>query len=100
MVISGLGLKEEEVAAFVKGQQPTYPKFETWVREQPGVKRDKTSVDALNASIAGYNHADGMRKSILEANSLPDDESTPHDAVNLNNLDDWKSFHDQLAAAS
>ena len=50
--------------------------------------------EKLNASIRGYNHDDGTRKSILGANSLPDDATAQRDAVNLNNLDDWKEFHE------
>ena len=57
-------------------------------------KLDKASVEKLNAAIRGYNHDDGTRKSILGANGLPDDASAPKDAVNLNNLDDWKEFHE------
>jgi hypothetical protein len=39
-------------------------------------------------------HDDGTRKSILSASGIPDDTNAPKDAVNLNNLDDWKEFYD------
>ena len=94
MVIDGLGLSRDAVINFIKTSHPTYPQFEAWIKKQPGVKLAKASVDALNASIRGYNHDDGTRKSILGANGLPDDASAPKDAVNLNNLDDWKEFHE------
>lgn len=96
MVIDGLGLKREDVVNFIASQRPTYPQFEAWIRQQPGVKLDKASVDALNASIKGYIHADDVRKNILAANGLPDEPSAPRDAVNLNNLDDWKEFHEAV----
>ncbi|MDB6029660.1 MAG: hypothetical protein JWM68_5883 [Verrucomicrobiales bacterium] len=89
MVITGLGLNRDAVLGFLKASKPTYPQFEAWIKKQPGVKLDKGSVDALNASIVGYNHADDTRKSILSASGLADDATAPRDAVNLNNLDDW-----------
>lgn len=94
MVIDGLGLNRDAVIEFVKSQRPTYPQFEAWVKQQPGVKLDKGSVDKLNASITGYIHDDATRKSILSANGISDDGSAPRDAVNLNNLDDWKEFYE------
>lgn len=96
MVIDGLGLNREAVIDFIKTQRPTYPQFEAWIRQQPGVKLDKASVEKLNASIVGYNHDDATRKGILSANAIPDDGSAARDAVNLNNLDDWKEFHEAV----
>ena len=93
MVIDGLGLSRDGVINFIKSAKPTYPQFEAWIKKQPGVKLDKAGIDALNSSIRGYNHDDATRKSILSANGLPDEASSPKDAVNLNNLDDWKEFH-------
>ena len=90
MVIDGLGLKREPVLAFIKTRRPTYPQFEAWIRQQPGVKLDASSIAKLNAAITGYLHDDDTRKNILGANGLSDG---PRDAVNLNNLDDWKEFH-------
>ena len=93
MVIDGLGLNRDAVIAFVKNNKPTYPQFEAWVRKN-GTKVDKSSIEKLNAGIRGYIHDDETRKSILSANGLPDDATAPKDAVNLNNLDDWKEFHE------
>jgi hypothetical protein len=92
MVIDGLGLNRDAVIDFVKKSKPTYPQFEAWVKKN-GTKVDKGSIEKLNAAIRGYNHDDGTRKSILSANGLADDPSACKDAVNLNNLDDWKEFH-------
>jgi hypothetical protein len=94
MVIDGLGLKKEAVLDFIKTKRPTYPQFEAWIKSQPGVKLDQDSINKLNAAIRGYNHEDSVRISILGANNLPDDAKAPQDAVNLNNLDDWKEFHE------
>ena len=93
MVIDGLGLKKEAVIDFIQSKRPTYPQFEAWIKSQPGAKLDQDSINKLNSAIRGYNHDDDTRKSILSANNIPDDANAPHDAVNLNNLDDWKEIH-------
>lgn len=96
MVLDGLGLNRDAFLAFIRDQKPTYPQLEAWIRKQPGVKLDKASIESLNSAIRGYIHADDVRKSILSANGIPDDANAPRDAVNLNNLDDWKEFHDAV----
>jgi hypothetical protein len=93
MVIDGLGLNRDAVLGFIRDQKPTYPEFEAWIRKQPGAKLDKASIEKLNSAIRGYIHADDVRKNICSANGIPDDANAPRDAVNLNNLDDWKEFH-------
>ena len=95
MVIDGIGLNRDAVIDFVKKNKPTYPQFEAWVKKS-ATRLDKGSVEKLNTAIRGYNHDDGTRKSILGANSLADDSVSPKDAVNLNNLDDWKEFHEAV----
>ena len=94
MVLDALGLKKEAVVDYIKTQRPSYCEFEAWIKNQPGVKLDKAGIEKLNSSIRGYIHDDGTRKSILGANKLADDASACRDAVNLNNLDDWKEFHE------
>jgi hypothetical protein len=95
MVIDGLGLNRDAVIDYVKKSKPTYCEFEAWVKKN-GTKLDKGSIDKLNSAIKGYIHDDGTRKSILGANGLADDASACKDAVNLNNLDDWKEFHEAV----
>ena len=95
MTIDGLGLKRDAVIDFIKTNKPTYPQFEAWVKKN-ATKLDKASIEKLNASIRGYNHDDDTRKSVLSANGLSDDATAPKDAVNLNNLDDWKEFYDAI----
>jgi len=94
MVLDALGLKNEAVVDYIKTQRPSYCEFEAWIKKQPGAKVDKASIEKLNSAIRGYIHDDGTRKSILGANKLADDASACRDAVNLNNLDDWKEFHE------
>ncbi len=95
MVIDGIGLTRDAVIQFIKDTRPTYPQFEAWVK-QNATKLDKGSVEKLNAAIRGYNHDDATRKSILGASGIADDASAAKDAVNLNNLDDWKEFHEAV----
>lgn len=92
MTLDGLGIDKEEFLAFINESKPTYPQLEAWILEKKGGSLDATAVKKLNDSISGYHHADEVRKEILSANGLPDDGSLP-DAVNLNNLDDWLTFH-------
>jgi hypothetical protein len=95
MTIDGLGLKLDAVIDFIKTNKPTYPQFEAWVKKN-ATKLEKASIEKLNSSIRGYNHDDDTRKSVLSANGLSDDATAPKDAVNLNNLDDWKEFYDAI----
>jgi hypothetical protein len=93
MVLDALGLKKQATVDYIKSNRPTYPQFEAWIKKQPGVKLDKASIDKINGAIRGYIHDDPTRTSILSANGIPDDPNAPRDAVNLNNLDDWKEIH-------
>ena len=97
MVLDGIGLDKDATLSYIRSNKPTYPQLEKWVLDQKGGKLDDDKVEALNKSIAGYNHADETRKEILEASGLEDDGSIL-DAVNLNNLDDWFCFHQQEIA--
>lgn len=95
MVLGALGISVDAFAAFIAAEKPTYPRCEAWILEQCGGSLDPKVVADLNASIAGYHHKDEVRESILDANGLPDDGSIL-DAINLNNLDDWLSFHKEV----
>ncbi len=92
MVLDGLGLDRAEFLAFIADQKPSYPQTEAWVLQKKGGQLDQAAVDALNAAIIGYNHTDDVRTSILGTCGIAD-EGKIKDAINLNNLDDWQSFH-------
>ncbi len=94
MVLAGLGLEKEATLDYICNSKPTYPQFEAWIKQQEGAKLDKGSITSLNAAIVGYIHAEDTRKSILDANGIEDGPDAPHDAVNLNNLDDWLEFYE------
>jgi hypothetical protein len=93
MVIDGLGLQRDAVVDYITANKPTYPQFETWIKQQPGTRVDAGSIAKLNQSIRGYNHDDGTVQSVLGENGLPPDIGI-RDAVTLNRIDDWKCFHE------
>ena len=93
MTITALGLNADAVKKFITDSKPTYAQFEAWIKKQPGVKLDKATIDKSNRAILGYNHDDATRKGILGASDITDEGSVNHDAVSLNNLDDWYEFH-------
>lgn len=97
MVLDGLGIDREAFVSFI-ATKPTYAQLETWVLEQSGGSLDAAAVEKLNAAIIGYNHTDEVRTSILGACGIPD-EGKILDAINLNNLDDWHSFHQTVIIA-
>ncbi|MCB1088239.1 MAG: DUF5069 domain-containing protein [Verrucomicrobiae bacterium] len=96
MVLDGLGIDKGAFVAFI-ATKPTYVQLESWVLEQKGGSLDQDAVDSLNSAIKGYIHSDDTRAAILAAAGRGDD-GTIMDAVNLNNLDDWASFHAQEIA--
>jgi len=89
MVLDGLGLDRDAFLAFI-ATKPTYVQCEQWVKDN-GSKVNSAAITELNAAITGYIHKDETRQEILSTVGLPDGD--PRDAINLNNLDDWDSFH-------
>jgi hypothetical protein len=94
MTLAALGLEEQAVKNYIKENKPTYPQFESWVKKN-AKSLTRESIEKHNAAVRGYNHDDETRKGILSACAI-DDASAPKDAVNLNNLDDWYEFHQQV----
>jgi hypothetical protein len=96
MTMDGLGLDRDKTVEYVRTKKPTYVQFEQYVVEQNGGNLPKEKIDAHNAAIRGYNHADdlaaGMRKASGHTN-----ESTK-DAVSLNNMEDLDELHKQATA--
>jgi hypothetical protein len=95
MVLDGLGLKKDAVVDFITKNKPTYCQFEVWIKQQPGTHLDEASITKLNNSIRGYNHDEGTVQSMLGENGLSSDIGI-RDAVTLNRIDDWKSFHEAV----
>lgn len=97
MVLEGLGLDRETFLTFIRDKKPAYPELESWVLTQKGGSLDAESVRKLNSAIAGYIHDDATRIAILTESNI-EDNGTIKDAINLNNLDDWKAFHREVLA--
>jgi len=95
MVLDGLGINKVEFESYIASAKPTYPQLEAWVLGKNGGSLDQTAVEALNRAIAGYNHDDETRTSILRACNIVDSGKIK-DAINLNNLDDWQAFHREV----
>ncbi|MBI3971820.1 MAG: DUF5069 domain-containing protein [Chloroflexi bacterium] len=95
MLLDALKLDREATIKYVKENLPTYPQFEQWVVQQRGGKIPADEIAASNRAIRTYVHPDEDCKEILEAAGMPDTGQI-RDAVNLNNLDDWTTFHQQL----
>lgn len=96
MVLDGINIKRDVFLNYIKSEKPTYTQLEDWIKKQPGVRLDRDSVEKLNASIRGYIHKDDVRSGIFGASGLTDQSCSFRDAVNLNNLDDWKEFHEAV----
>ena len=92
MTLDGLKVDRDSAVAYIKDNLPTYAQFEKWVVDQRGGSIPSDEIEASNAAIKGYNHADDDRGSILSAAGIEDDGSVL-DAVGLNNLDDWTEVH-------
>ncbi len=94
MVLDGLGIDKAAFESFIASEKPSYVECENWILTQKGGSLDAAAVAELNAAITGYIHDDETRAAILVEAGRADD-GTIKDAVNLNNLDDWASFHAQ-----
>lgn len=95
MVLDALGVDRDTLAQFVESEKPTYIQFEKFFAKT-ATKLNQTAVSQLNNAILSYQHKDEVRQEILTYAGLPDGK--PTDAINLNNLDDWQSFHESLMA--
>ena len=93
MVCAALNLNPDSVKSFIASSRPTYPQFEAWIKQQPGVKLDKATLYKNNVAIMGYIHADETRAGILSASGITDESSVNPGAVDLNNIDDWFELH-------
>jgi hypothetical protein len=95
MVLEGLGINPDTAREFIFKNRPTYPAFEKWIREQPGVNVSPENISKINEAVVRRLKSEEARLEVLRASGLPDD--TPiNDGIMINNLDDWKSVHDQV----
>src|SRR2546430_14842286 len=81
MVLTALNLDRQKVLDYIKNSRPSYPQFENWIKQQPGVKLDKASIDKINSDIRGYQHDEATRKGIFDTSGLDDSKCTYRTAV-------------------
>jgi hypothetical protein len=94
MTISALGLNRDRVIEFVKSKKPTYMQFEDWVVEQNGGRIDPAKIEAHNAAVRGYNHADDLAAKMRSESGIKD--SNVKDAVTLNTMEDLDELHREV----
>lgn len=95
LVLEGLGIQPDSARDFIFQKLPAYLAFEQWIGEQPGVDVSPANIAKINALVVGRMKAPEARMQILRASGLPEDTQIK-DGIMLNNLDDWKSVHDQI----
>lgn len=93
MVLDALKIDVDAFKNFVSEKKPSYAECEKWVKENGTMC--PVAIAKLNRQITQYHHADDTRKEILNAAGIEDDGSIP-DAPNLNNLDDWQTFYEEV----
>jgi hypothetical protein len=89
--LDNLGLDLGELRTYVQEVQPTYLEFEAWVREH-AKHLDADSIAKHNAYILNRDKSDeNAKKQVAEIGAgAPQDT---RNAVLLNDLDDWMTFH-------
>ncbi len=91
MLLDSFSIEKDVFVSFMK-TKPTYTQLEAWIRNQKNGSIDQEDINAFNTAVRGYHHEESLRKEILNDCAL-EDNGTILDAVHLNNLDDWNSFH-------
>jgi hypothetical protein len=98
IVLEGLGINPDAAREYILKTKPTYLAFERWICEQPGADVSLENISRINQILVTRMKAPEARLEILSQNGLPEDSSIK-DGIMINNLDDWKSVHDQLTKA-
>jgi len=93
LTIDDLGLKREDVVAYVQAKRPTYVQFEAWVVANG--KTDPETVRKHNDNVRTYLHSDETGKKMRAALGIERDDIK--DAVTLNTLDDLHALHSSAA---
>lgn len=94
-LLQHFGIEESALSEYVKTALPTYPEFEAWF-VKTAKRLDPATVHAHNENIRTRNKSEeGAAKQRAEIGL--DAPGLLH-GVSLNNLEDWKLFHDALTA--
>jgi hypothetical protein len=97
MTIDALGLKREDVIAFVRDKKPTYTQFEEYVLQQNGGSLSTDRIEKHNAAIKGYNHSPELAAEMRKASGVANPSVS--DAVTLNTLEDLDGLYAQVTGA-
>lgn len=95
IVLEGIGLAPEKVRDYIFGEKPTYLQFENWLSALPEADVSPENIARINQLLVERKKAPDMRAQILAENDLPLD-SPWEDVIMLNNLEDWREFHEAL----
>jgi len=93
MVLGALSIDADAFRGFVSENKPSYVECENWVAKNGNLSA--AGIAKLNRQITQYHHDDATRNEILAAAGL-DDSDAISDAPNLNNLDDWTAFYNEV----
>lgn len=96
-VIRMLGLDTGEVLSYLRGERPTYPAFEAWVREKAGGSVPEATRSHLNAELDAGRQAPERRAELLGAAGVADNGTWTKEQVNR--WDDYGEFHRYLVAS-
>lgn len=94
LLMDALGLDPDATAAEL-AQRPSYPAFETWVREH-AARIDPASVAAANHIVVSYQKSPEAAAEVRAAVGLTD--FAIRESAVLNSLDDWATVHAQAMA--
>lgn len=95
MVLEGLQVNPDDARTFITENLPSYLEFEKWIVTQPDVDLSAANIDRVNQIVVERKKADTSRKKLLDSLGL-DDDGFILDSLTLNDLDDWRSIHEQL----
>lgn len=98
LVLEGLGVNPDSARNFIFKNLPSYPAFEQWICQQPGVDVSPANIAKINELVVRKTKAPEVRSQVLRESGLPED-SRIESSLMLNNLDDWKAVHDQIATS-
>jgi hypothetical protein len=92
-LITTLGIDGEAFVAYIETAQPDYLALEMWVRDH-AANLNAEAIAAVNDRVANANMKEEMLAERRERLGITDVTYT--NAVAVNDIDDWKAFHDML----
>ena len=98
LLLDTLGVAVKDIRAFVAESRPDYLAFEDWVKENARPESlTESAIKAFNQKVLSFLKPEPMRSEQLAALALPEDDTT-WTGTDLNDLEDWWSFHRALLA--